>query len=583
MKRQSAGVRLDGSVRCWRAVLVALAILIGVVPAYSQDVDARVLKAQAKRMEVIREAAQSVVAIFGLTEEGGGSGVLISKDGFALSNYHVTSGAGDFMKCGLNDGSLYDAVIVGIDPTGDVALIKLLGRDDFPVATMGDSDKLQIGDWVYAMGNPFLLATDFTPTVTYGIVSGTHRYQYPAGGFLEYTDCIQIDASINPGNSGGPLFNAAGELVGINGRASFEKRGRINSGAAYAISINQIKNFMDHLRSGRIVDHGSLSATVSATLDGSVIVDELLDTSDVFRRGVREQTEVISFAGRPIRSVNQFKNILGIYPNGWKLPLTFREGGEVRKTFVRLRPLHSEREMAQFSKKNSGRPQQTRPGQKPPPKPPKKYEKMLVKKPGFANFYFNKLAQDRVAGSLKAWGDYAARAGRTWIMSGQTADAESFEIVLSRAGLGLNVGDEKTYYQPGNDWQLDNEPPDSGGFLTAMNHLRRLLTEYDKGFTEFAYFGGEPLDGDGPMVDVLRAAEGSVVSRWYFSRKDGELVGFDTRMAEEWDECEIRFLDFRKFDGLTLPSKIRVRSGEKEYGVFEVERVEFRSAGKAAA
>ena len=502
MKRQSAGVRLDGSVRCWRAVLVALAILIGVVPAYSQDVDARVLKAQAKRMEVIREAAQSVVAIFGLTEEGGGSGVLISKDGFALSNYHVTSGAGDFMKCGINDGSLYDAVIVGIDPTGDVALIKLLGRDDFPVATMGDSDQLQIGDWVYAMGNPFLLATDFTPTVTYGIVSGTHRYQYPAGGFLEYTDCIQIDASINPGNSGGPLFNAAGELVGINGRASFEKRGRINSGAAYAISINQIKNFMDHLRSGRIVDHGSLSATVSATLDGSVIVDELLDTSDVFRRGVREQTEVISFAGRPIRSVNQFKNILGIYPNGWKLPLTFREGGEVRKTFVRLRPLHSEREMAQFSKKNSGRPQQTRPGQKPPPKPPKKYEKMLVKKPGFANFYFNKLAQDRVAGSLKAWGDYAARAGRTWIMSGQTADAESFEIVLSRAGLGLNVGDEKTYYQPGNDWQLDNEPPDSGGFLTAMNHLRRLLTEYDKGFTDFAYFGGEPLDGDGPMVDL---------------------------------------------------------------------------------
>ena len=495
----------------------------------------------------------------------------------------MTSGAGDFMKCGLNDGSLYDAVIVGIDPTGDVALIKLLGRDDFPVATMGDSDQLQIGDWVYAMGNPFLLATDFTPTVTYGIVSGTHRYQYPAGGFLEYTDCIQIDASINPGNSGGPLFNAAGELVGINGRASFEKRGRINSGAAYAISINQIKNFMDHLRSGRIVDHGSLSATVSATLDGSVIVDELLDTSDVFRRGVREQTEVISFAGRPIRSVNQFKNILGIYPNGWKLPLTFREGGEVRKTFVRLRPLHSEREMAQFSKKNSGRPQQTRPGQKPPPKPPKKYEKMLVKKPGFANFYFNKLAQDRVAGSLKAWGDYAARAGRTWIMSGQTADAESFEIVLSRAGLGLNVGDEKTYYQPGNDWQLDNEPPDSGGFLTAMNHLRRLLTEYDKGFTDFAYFGGEPLDGDGPMVDVLRAAEGSVVSRWYFSRKDGGLLGFDTRMAEEWDECEVRFLDFRKFDGLTLPSKMRVRSGEKEYGVFEVERVEFRSAGKAAA
>ena len=137
---------------------------------------------------------------------------------------------------------LYDAVIVGIDPTGDVALIKLFGRDDFPVATLGDSDQLAVGEACYAMGNPFLLATDFSPTVTYGIISDLHRYQGPAGTFLEYTDCIQVDASINPGNSGGPLFSATGDLVGINGRGSFEKRGRVNSGAGYAISINQIKH-----------------------------------------------------------------------------------------------------------------------------------------------------------------------------------------------------------------------------------------------------------------------------------------------------------------------------------------------------
>ena len=87
-----------------------------------------------------------------------------------------------------------------------------------------------------AMGNPFLLATDFTPTVTFGLVSGVHRYQYPEGkGLLEYTDCIQIDTSINPGNSGGPLFNMNGELIGINGRGSFDKRGRVNSGVGYAI------------------------------------------------------------------------------------------------------------------------------------------------------------------------------------------------------------------------------------------------------------------------------------------------------------------------------------------------------------
>ena len=90
-----------------------------------------------------------------------------------------------------------------------------------------------------------------------------HRYQYPAGTLLEYTDCIQTDAAINPGNSGGPLFDAEGRLIGINGRGSFEKRGRVNVGVGYAISINQIKNFLGRLKSGRIVDHATLGARVA--------------------------------------------------------------------------------------------------------------------------------------------------------------------------------------------------------------------------------------------------------------------------------------------------------------------------------
>ncbi|MBC8113938.1 MAG: trypsin-like peptidase domain-containing protein, partial [Candidatus Saccharimonas sp.] len=238
--------------RFQRAVCTVVWMLVSAGEAFAAEPD--VLKAQQARVEVVQKAAPAVVAIFSADGNGGGSGVLISADGYALSNYHVTSETGEFMKCGLNDGKLYDAVIVGIDPTGDVALIKLLGREDFPHAMLGDSDKLAVGDWTYAMGNPFLLATDFQPTVTAGIVSGLHRYQYPAGTLLEYTDCIQVDTSINPGNSGGPLFNAAGELVGINGRISVEKRGRVNVGAGYAISINQIKHFLDHLKGGHVVD-----------------------------------------------------------------------------------------------------------------------------------------------------------------------------------------------------------------------------------------------------------------------------------------------------------------------------------------
>ena len=114
------------------------------------------------------------------------------------------------------------------------------------------------------MGNPFLLATDFQPTVTSGIISGVHRYQFPAGTLLEYADCLQTDASINPGNSGGPLFNGQGQVVGINGRCSFDKRGRVSVDVGYAISINQIKNFLGVLHSGRIVDHATLGARVAS-------------------------------------------------------------------------------------------------------------------------------------------------------------------------------------------------------------------------------------------------------------------------------------------------------------------------------
>ena len=147
-----------------------------------------------------------------------------------------------------------------------------------------------------------------------------HRYQYPAGTLLEYADCLQVDAAINPGNSGGPLFNAAGQLIGINGRGSFEKRGRVNVGVGYAISVNQIKNFLGCLKSGRIVDHATLGATVSTGDDGRVTVSDILENSDAYRRGLRYDDEIVRFAGREIRSANcAARTSLGIFPKGWRV------------------------------------------------------------------------------------------------------------------------------------------------------------------------------------------------------------------------------------------------------------------------
>ncbi|MGD9647871.1 MAG: trypsin-like peptidase domain-containing protein [Pirellulales bacterium] len=332
--------------RCLRGAVAVLCALALTSSASAQQrkaaakVPTAVAEAEQARIEVMRQASPAVIAVLNADGGGGGSGVIISTDGYALTNFHVTSGAGLAMKCGLPDGTLSDAVIVGIDPTGDVALIKLLSRDEYPAAVIGDSDAVQAGDWAFAMGNPFLLATDFTPTTTYGIISGVHRYQYPSGTILEYADCLQTDASINPGNSGGPLFNARGELIGINGRGSFEKRGRVNVGVAYAISINQIKNFMGHLKSGRVVDHATLGAQLSTNFDGRVIVVDVLEDSDVYRRGLRYGDEVVSFAGRPIVSVNAFKNALGIFPQGWRVPLVYRRGEETQRILVRLDGVH---------------------------------------------------------------------------------------------------------------------------------------------------------------------------------------------------------------------------------------------------
>ena len=544
--------------------------------------EADVLQAQQARVEIVRTAAPTVVAIFSADGNGGGSGVLISPDGYALSNFHVTSATGEFMKCGLNDGKLYDAVIVGIDPTGDVAVIKLLGREDFPHAPLGDSDALSVGDWTYAMGNPFLLATDFQPTVTAGIVSGLHRYQYPAGTLLEYTDCIQVDTSINPGNSGGPLFNAVGELVGINGRIAVEKRGRVNVGAGYAISINQIKHFLDHLKGGHVVDHATLGATVRTGADRIVLIDSILDQSDAHRRGLREDDELVSFAGRPIGSVNQYKNILGIYPKGWSLPLVYRRDGKKHEIVVELRALHRDSELKQKPAPKTPRPQPK--GKKKEDGPdgdgpataklpieelPAEYKKLFVKKAGYANYYFNQQEQQRVLRGLGTLQSWRASTGR-WKLTGKTAANEDFALTMTDTKLGLLLPNRPGLQSLENGADFLDEPPGSGGLLPALQQLKLLLTKGPEVFTEFSYVGSQPLDGRGASVEVLLTKKGGVETHWYFRKADATFVGFDSALGNDVDPCEIRFLQFGDFEGKRFPSRFTIRHGDADFATFDV-------------
>jgi serine protease Do len=573
------------------------------------EVPTPVLQAETDRVAVLERICQTAVAIMSPNGQGGGSGVLISADGFALSNFHVTSECGIGMKCGLADGKLYDAVIVGVDPTGDVALVKLLGRTDFPHAELADSDQVRVGDWCYAIGNPFLLATDFKPSVSCGLVSGVHRYQYPSGTLLEYADCLQTDAAINPGNSGGPLFDAEGRVIGINGRGSFEKRGRVNVGVGYAISINQIKYFLGHLKAGRLVDHATLGAVVASDT-GRVVVDDILDTSDIFRRGLRFGDEITNFGGRPITSANAFKNALGIFPRGWCVPLSFRHKQTAHDILVRLAGVHTKAEIdalaakmgeptpaeenkpegeAPPEKRPKGRPKLPIPGLVPKPKPVQIEE--VVKrhyeaKRGFVNYYFNRQNQERVWKALVARGDYATLPG-TWKISGELAGGGDFAFDLSADEVALQMpGGQAKLVMKGNLSELLN-PPNSGGLLVTMGLWRRLLALGPEKFGELSYLGTMPLYRNTihdvptqlgpvtPLADVFVASYGGVDVLFHFNPADGSLVRVEMFPDEETDPCELVMGEFQEVEGRMWPHRIEVRYGDAVYNLFQCRKFEF--------
>jgi serine protease Do len=461
------------------------------------------------------------------------------------------------------------------------------------------------------MGNPFLLATDFNPTVTFGLVSGVNRYQYPAGTLLEYTDCIQIDTSINPGNSGGPLFNMDGELIGINGRGSFEKRGRVNSGVGYAISINQIKNFMGHLRAGLDTDHASLGASVKdeAGEEGvQMQVDSVLDNADVVRRGLEVGDDLISFGlgNRPIPNSNQFKNVLGIYPKDWRVPLVYRRKNERHEILARLMGVQPKVTQAPA---DDGKPKPPTPARKPAPIPNTPAAKLYEPKPGFANFHFNKIERDRLLAGFHKQGDFA-NLGGDWIIE---VDADTklkkttarIAITEEKDASGKNTYTTARYTLGGaldykvqplktgaDDTRELEYPPSSGGLLLALYHYRRLLTLGEKGFEGYFAHGGQepyyPLPADGSKAknlkdlkvdaEVLRTEHAAVSAKWYFSVKDHTLLGFEVFIDKDKDPCEVYLYDYKQVDGRSLPQRMLVQHGNDRYGILTVKNYQLAAS-----
>ncbi len=576
-------------VRQIQVCALALVASLGIFTPARAAVDPEVVAAERDRVDAMAKATASSIAIFA-GGQGGGSGVIISRDGYALSNFHVTSAAGVAMKAGLSDGGYYDAVLVGLDPTGDVALSKLLGRDDFPAAELGDSNEVRQGDWVFAIGNPFLLATNLQPSISYGIVSGVHRYQYPSGTILEYADCIQTDAAINPGNSGGPLFNSRGELIGINGRGSFEKRGRVNVGVGYAISINQIKNFLGCLKAGRIVDHATLGATVTRGADGEVVVANILEDSDAYRQGLRYGDEIVRLADRRINSANTFKNVLGTLPKDWRVPLVYRHNDVEKTVMVQLAGAHRSGELDEAIQSGGEEKPMPRPDAPDQPAPlekkqtaadklPEAVKPFFEQKSGYANYHFNRVERDRVWNAFRGLGDFSALTG-TWTLKGHLPEGGDVQFELGDAACTGKVPAGDFGFQLDEDLSQALDPPGSGGLLVAMSLWRRLLVKGPAQFGDVSYLGTLPLDRWGEEYDVLVGLHAGVEARFYFSREGSQLVAMEFFPSDDAAPCRLKFAEFVESNGNYWPGLVIVSVGETHYANFNLDTFEAKRAGE---
>lgn len=267
-------------------------------------------------------------------QRGMGSGFIISEDGYILTNHHVVGDA-DKITVRLKDGREFDAKTIGSDSRSDVALIKLEEGKDLPILSLGNSDSLEVGEWVMAIGNPFGL----DHTLTVGVVSAKGR---TAVGITDYEDFIQTDAVINPGNSGGPLINLKGKAIGINSAIFSQSGGYM--GIGFAIPINMVKAIKDQLIEHGEVRRGYLGITIqnltkelmeSFRLKDTegVLISDVNEDSPADRAGIQSGDVIVEYMNKEIKNSGQFRNLVALTPPGTKVKIALIRDRE-RKVLV---------------------------------------------------------------------------------------------------------------------------------------------------------------------------------------------------------------------------------------------------------
>jgi serine protease Do len=273
-----------------------------------------------------------------------GSGVVVSPDGYILTNHHVIDGA-EQIKVDLNDGRTLDAKVVGSDAPSDLAVLKV-NASNLPVLSLGDSDRVRIGDVVLAIGNPLGVGE----TVTMGIISAKGRQTGLSNGSFE--DFLQTDAPINQGNSGGALVNTNGELIGINSQILSQSGGSI--GIGFAIPSNMARSVMDQLIKTGKVRRGQLGIIVQKVTSDiasslgfkearGVIVSQVQAGSAAERAGIKQGDVITAFNGAPVTDANSFRNQVASTPPGTQVTLTLQRDGREQQLSATLGEFSAEK------------------------------------------------------------------------------------------------------------------------------------------------------------------------------------------------------------------------------------------------
>ncbi len=271
---------------------------------------------------------------------GYGSGVIISTDGYIITNNHVIDNANK-ISVTLNDNRTFSAKLIGSDRSTDIALLKV-DEDDLPTIPFGNSDALKVGEWVLAVGNPFNL----TSTVTAGIVSAKARSTVSEGNAANIGGFIQTDAAVNPGNSGGALVNAAGELVGIN-TMIYSQTGNY-AGYSFAVPINRAAKVVADIKKFGTVQRavlgvqgndvtGDLKEKFGLKVNEGVVVTGFSERSAAFSAGMEEHDVIISVDGKSVKNMAQLQDFISIHRPGEKVAVEINRKGSVKSLTVTLK------------------------------------------------------------------------------------------------------------------------------------------------------------------------------------------------------------------------------------------------------